>query len=293
MLINLMEKFANPASLPRLGRSNELSVLTLPRKYEPVHFICNVCGHENNDPAAIIHREMLPCAICRSTPRFRGIVHAFQKYVCGETRVPLDSMTPRQDLCGIGMSDWDRYGSELKRIANYRNTFYHQEPFLDITDPESASQYRDLDFVISSDVLEHVHQPVIQSFRNIRAMLKPGGWFIFSVPYLEGYETLEHYPNLKDYRIIDVAGTWVVINKRADGQVELHQRPIFHGGDGNVLELRVFGEGALLAMLRDAGFAEIVDLAPEIKEIGYVWHANVEFEIWQGRKSKSHVLLCR
>ena len=256
-------------------------------------FTCNICGHENNDPSAIVHREMLPCAVCRSTPRFRGIVYAFQQHVYGDISAPLDSMAPRRELSGIGMSDWDRYASELERIASYRNTFYHQDPFLDITDSESSVQYQDLDFVISSDVLEHVHRPVIDSFRNVRKMLKPGGWFILSVPYLEGYETLEHYPHLKDYRIIDVAGTWVVVNKRADGQVEMHERPIFHGGEGNVLELRVFGEGDLFATLRGAGFAEIVDLEPEMEEIGYVWHHNVEFEIWGGRRSKSHILLCR
>jgi SAM-dependent methyltransferase len=258
-----------------------------------VRFTCNICGHENDDPAVIIHRELLPCAACGSNPRFRGVIHAFQKYVCGATNVPLNRMSPRPELSGIGMSDWGRYATELERIANYRNTFYHQEPYLDITDAGSAAQYQNLDFLISSDVLEHVHRPVFNSIRNIRAMLKPGGSLILSVPYLEGYDSFEHYPHLKEYRIVEVAGTWVVVNKRADGQVELHERPIFHGGDGSVLELRVFGEGELLAMLRDAGFSEIIDLKPEIEEIGYIWQHSVELEIRQGRRSKSHVLLCR
>lgn len=258
-----------------------------------MHFRCNICGLKNNDPAAIIHRELLRCTDCGSTPRFRGIAHAFQMYVCGDTSVPLDQMASRPELHGIGMSDWDRYASVLDRIASYQNTYYHQEPSLDITDAESAAQYRNLDFVISSDVLEHVHRPVIDSFRNISDMLRPGGWLILSVPYLEGYETLEHYPHLHDYKIVELSGTYVVVNKRVDELVELHERPVFHGGEGNVLELRVFGEGELFATLRSAGFAEIVDLKPTMDEIGYVWFPNVEDQLWQGRTSKSHVLLCR
>lgn len=258
-----------------------------------MRFTCNICGCENNDPSVVVHRELLHCHHCGSTPRFRGLIHAFQSHVCGETDVPLDRMSPRHELSGIGMSDWNRYAVQLERITAYRNTFYHQDPFLDVTDSASAGQYRDLDFVISSDVIEHVHRPVINSFRNIKAMLKPGGCLILSVPYLEGYDTLEHYPHLNDYRIVEVAGTWVVVNKRVDGQVEMHERPIFHGGDGSVLELRVFGEGDLFAMLQHAGFNEIIDLEPTIEAIGYIWPHQVEMEIWQGRRSKSHILVCR
>ncbi len=258
-----------------------------------MRFKCNICGHENNDAAAVIHRELLQCDTCGSTPRFRGVIHAFQKYVYGDTSIPLDQMAPRPELHGIGMSDWGRYASELGRIGSYRNTFYHQEPHLDVTSPESAGRYRNLDYVISSDVLEHVHRPVIASFSNIVDMLRPGGWLILSVPYLEGNDTLEHYPHLHDYKIIELSGTYAVVNKRVDGLVELHERPIFHGGDGSVLELRVFGEGELFATLRNAGFSDIIDLKPNIEEIGYVWFPNVEYEIWQGRKSKSHVLLCK
>lgn len=99
------------------------------------------------------------------------------------------------------MSDWQGYAWRLMHRLGYRNTFLDEEPRLDIRAPDPAL-LGTLDFIISSDVFEHVSPPVQLAFDNARRLLKPDGVMIFSVPYTVGGETLEHYPDLHDYRIV-------------------------------------------------------------------------------------------
>jgi len=40
-----------------------------------------------------------------------------------------------------------------------------------------------MDFIISSDVFEHVNSPIADAFRSLRKLIKPTGVIIFSVPY--------------------------------------------------------------------------------------------------------------
>jgi SAM-dependent methyltransferase len=69
-----------------------------------------------------------------------------------------------------------------------------------------------LDFIISSDVFEHINPlPSIQiAFNNLYKMLKNGGTLIFSVPYNHG-EHREHYPNLYNYKIEQVNNEYLLI----------------------------------------------------------------------------------
>jgi hypothetical protein len=259
-----------------------------------IRYTCNICGTNNAESNPLqIHRELLFCAHCGSNPRFRGVVNAFQKYVLDDTRLPLTLDPSDKNIRGIGMSDWSGYADHLARICSYQNTYYHTEPFLDVTKAESASNYTDLDFVISSDVLEHVVAPVTAALRNIWGMLKENGVLILTVPYLEGYETIEHFPHLNNFQILETDGKYSLVNNRADGEVEVHNNLVFHGGPGSTLELRIFGEGDLLGMLRYSGFSEVIDMTPTDSAIGYVWAAAVESQLARGRASKSHVLVCR
>ncbi len=153
-------------------------------------------------------------------------------------------------------------------------------------------QFQNLDFVISSDVLEHVHAPVSSALINVHNMLKPGGKLILTVPYVEGYETIEHFPHLLAYEIAKLGDTYVLVNQRADGQVEMHQNLSFHGGPGSVLELRIFGEGDLFATLASAGFNSISVLVPDDAAIGYFWEEHIENPLTKGRRNKSYVMVC-
>ncbi len=62
---------------------------------------------------------------------------------------------PRPDLVGIGMSCWDGYVAPLSHRLAFKNTFYHQEPKVDITNIDQG-MVGTLDFIVSSDVFEYV-----------------------------------------------------------------------------------------------------------------------------------------
>ncbi|WFU12350.1 hypothetical protein QA646_20790 (plasmid) [Rhizobium sp. CB3090] len=258
-----------------------------------ITFCCNVCGFSNDLSTAAIHREMLNCVECGSCARFRGVVKAVQQFVFKDATRPLNIQPPIPNIRGIGMSDWRGYADEFSRICDFQNTYYHMEPFLDVTDAISSTNYTDLDFVVCSEVLEHVLGPVTNSLQNIFGMLKSGGILVLTVPSLEGYETIEHYPHLQSFEIVHTGGLYSIVNRRPDGAIEHYVNPAFHGGPGTVLEMRIFGEGDLLSMLRHVGFDEILDLPANDRECGYLWEGSVESPLWRGRRSKSHVLVCR
>lgn len=256
-------------------------------------FTCNICGSKNELLGAVQHRELMHCDNCHSCARFRGIAKAINNHLLFRSpSAPLAGTAERKDIKGIGMSDAECYSNYLESIFSYTNTYYHTDPLLDISSSESASRYCDLDFVISSDVLEHVRSPVSAALINIGSMLKKGGKLILSVPYLEGYETIEHFPHLNDFGIVQLGDTYVMVNKRVDGLIEIHQNLSFHGGPGSVLEMRIFGEGDLLALLTSAGFGSIDVLRPDDEEIGYFWQDHVESVLAGGRRSKSYIVVC-
>lgn len=261
-------------------------------KSAAISFRCNLCGQDNSVSSQSKHRELLNCTQCGSSARARGVVYALQRYILQDTRTPLREAAPRKHLRGVGMSDWTGYGDELERIFDYANTFYHREPRLDVTDVVSARKYQNLNFVISSDVLEHVVAPVSEALRNIRRMLCNDGVLILTAPYVEGYESIEHFPHLHDFKIVSVDGGYVLENRTANGIKESFEHLIFHGGPGSTLEMRMFGEGDLLNMLKFAGFKSEI-LEPRNESIGYLWDDCVENLLYGGRRTKGYVLLCR
>jgi SAM-dependent methyltransferase len=258
-----------------------------------INFTCNICGAQNAVPQRLKHRELLNCSSCGSNARFRGIIYCLQNEFYGRPVIPLNKRPQLKDVHGIGMSDSEVYARILKDLFTYENTFYHQEPLLDVKRSEQAARYTNLDFVISSDVLEHVEAPISQALRNIHSMLKTSGILILSVPYVEGYETIEHFPHLNKYKICNVGDKYVLINQRLDGDIEEFRNLVFHGGPGAVLEHRVFGEGDLLSLIRHAGFGSVDIVEPNVDNIGFLWDPVVESPLWKGRRGKSYILVCR
>lgn len=199
----------------------------------------------------------------------RSIVHVLSTELFGES-LALPDFPERPELRGLGMSDWDGYAEPLSRKLGYQNTYLHQEPALDITDPDPA-RLGTLDFLISTDVIEHVAPPVSLAFENSRKLLKPGGVFVFSVPYnLEG-DTVEHFPDLHEYRIEERAGEHVLFNRTRDGREETFEDLVFHGGPGETLELRVFSLGGLQRDLELAGFVPPRIYSEAEESCGMVW----------------------
>ncbi|MBA2339395.1 MAG: methyltransferase domain-containing protein [Pyrinomonadaceae bacterium] len=193
---------------------------------------------------AELGRETAFCKSCGSTMRTRAIIHILSTELFGESLI-LPDFPVRTDITGIGMSDWDGYALMLARKFNYKNTFYHQEPKLNITHIDPALEGR-FDFVISSDVFEHVCPPVSVAFENVRKLLKPDGVLIFTVPYSKEKGTVEHFPESHDYQIIETDERHILKNTTKGGVSQVFENLVFHGGDGLTLEMRLFSESSLM-----------------------------------------------
>jgi len=214
---------------------------------------------------------MPTCEQCQSSVRHRSIIHLLTRELFGRS-LSLRDVPVLKQIKGLGMTDWLGYGAVLSDRFSYINTFFDREPRFDITapSPEHTAQY---DFLISSEVFEHVHPPVEVAFENAVRVLKPNGFLILTVPYEAGeVSTVEHFPELDDCRIIEFDGEFVLVNRRKDGSIETSQDLIFHNGPGNTLEMRVFAEIDLLRKLTGAGFREAVVLKESYQEFGVLWH---------------------
>lgn len=235
---------------------------------EIVRFQCNVCSGTNAKSYEQMDREKPSCDHCDSNVRFRWIVHAVSEAFC-ERSLPLKQFPVRKEIAGIGLSDWDGYAGPLSRCFNYTNTFFHTEPRLDISNmPEDKSGC--YDFAIATEVLEHVVPPVDTALVNLHRLLKPGGIAFITVPWI-GDVTQEHYPDLFDYRLVQDKGNWQVHNRTRDDRVEVFENPIFHGGPGTTLEMRLFSGTDLVRRLKNAGFAEVEICRPTVREYGIIF----------------------
>ena len=233
-------------------------------------FVCNVCGTLHCERVAKFHRELAACPVCGASARFRGMVAALGQVLHIPAQVPLMDWPERPDVRGLGMSDWPGYADVLARKMAYVNTHFDKPPYLDILQP--APQYLGVhDVVLSTDVLEHVLAPVQKAFDHLLALLKPGGWLVFSVPYTTEAHTREHYPGMVDFEVLQTESGPVVHWRDAAGGQHLERQPVFHGGEGATLELRVFGRAAVLAHLVQAGFVNVQELNTPRLGCGYYW----------------------
>jgi SAM-dependent methyltransferase len=237
---------------PGLPRVPQASVST----DEPqIDFRCNICGQPNSVPFAALQREQRSCAECGSTVRDRAIVHLLTSELLGSS-VALPDLPRPLDFRGIGLSDSARYAEPLARKFAYTNTHFVARPMLDITNVASEHDAR-YDFMIASDVFEHVAPPVARAFSNARRMLKSGGVLIFSVPFMLTGDTIEHFPELHDYRLIESTEGWRLENRTADGREQTFTDLFFHGGIGSTLEMRQFSRASLEREFAAAGFSRM------------------------------------
>ncbi|MBA2743868.1 MAG: class I SAM-dependent methyltransferase [Chthoniobacterales bacterium] len=149
-------------------------------------------------------RDEASCGTCSSTGRERAIIRALSVELFGEVLV-LPDFPARPNIRGSGMTDSGRYAARLAEKFGYQNTFYHQEPHLDITMTVATDLAESHDFIISSEVFEHIAPPVERAFENVYKILRPGGVFILTVPYGLQAATIEHFPELEDFTVIEEA----------------------------------------------------------------------------------------
>ena len=248
----------------RLGRyllawtARPVKATTDPRSLSPhrrLRFRCNLCGAHDAALLSALSREIASCAKCGSTVRFRAIAHIVVRELL-RSDLALSDAPMRRDLRGLGLTDAHPYATPLAEHFDYQNTFYHTEPKLDIMDVprERFGQY---DFIIASDVFEHVAPPVSRAFANARRLLKPGGIFVFTVPFSLDPMTVEHFPELHEWRLEQSNGRFTLYNRTRDGRDQVFDQLVFHGGDGSTLEMRLFSRAGLEREFADAGFSRI------------------------------------
>lgn len=238
-----------------------------------IKFICNITGHdvcltleERN-----IGREGVTYK--NQNSRFRSIIYLIALELFGDI-IPLIDFPLMKDIKCMGMSDNNFLASSLGNKFDYVNTFYHTEPYLNIYD---CNDYFDkYDIIISSDVFEHINPyPGLDiAFKNLYKMLKPDGFVIFSVPFNYENQTLEHFPNLYNYKIVEEENKYILYNETINGTTEIFDNLVFHGGPGSTLEMRVFCYDDLISRFHKAGFSSIkvIDLEnPDLKKYGILW----------------------
>ena len=221
-----------------------------------IHFNCNICGTANRCQAAQLGRELASCSRCGSSVRTRGLIDVLSNELFGLS-LALPDFPRVKSLRGLGMSDPAQFADALAQKFDYRNTFYDRAPRLDLTAvPEH--EFGQYDFVICSEVLEHVPPPVGRGFENLAGLLKPGGVAVLTVPYSLEAESREHYPELGSYGLATLDGHPHLVNRTPDGRLEVFDNLVFHFSGGEpALELREFSEGGLRLALDAAGLSSV------------------------------------
>ena len=198
------------------GLHRRIAMARAPRGGPAMDFVCNICGGTNRGAPIeqVQGRETPSCRHCGSILRFRAVMHALSMELYGRALV-VEGFPTDKSIAGLGMSDHETYARKLARKLAYVNTFYHDEPRLDITAIPDDAVGRNR-FLISSDVFEHIPLFALDAaFRNSRRLLRDDGFFLFTVPYDKTGETREHFPRLHDFRIDQIDGRYATRPRRA------------------------------------------------------------------------------
>ena len=234
-----------------------------------IEFQCNICGSDNRLERSGFDRERKSCERCHSSVRTRSIIHLLSMEFFGESLM-IDDFPNSEHITGIGLSDWKGYADALAKKFAYVNTYYHKSPKLDICNPKVSGP---VDFVIASEVFEHVAPPVCNAFTGSYATLKDGGVLILTTPFMNKLgRTIEHFPELHEYKVTRrMFGEYKLVNTTADGRRQIFCDLKFHGGEGQSLEMRIFSRNDILDHLRSAGFTRVDVRDEDCPERGILW----------------------
>lgn len=227
-----------------------------------MEYLCKLCNTLNISDAEF-SREGSLCSNCNSNSRLRYAALIVEHLLKDKA----------SEKIGLGLSENPYLASYLKSKTIYVNSYYHldkdDELYFDILNP-NEKQLAAYDYVTSLDVFEHTPPPAINAFIGAFNVLRPGGYLVFSVPYTFETETVEHFPNLYDFKIekLEQRDQFVLKNTTRYGDKEEFKNLIFHGGPGQTLEMRVFCKNDLLNLLKDSGFTEIKIWEENYPEVG-------------------------
>ncbi|PTN12843.1 hypothetical protein [Nitrosomonas aestuarii] len=228
-------------------------------------FTCNLCGNSSS-VSHDFHREGGACSHCGSNMRYRALMRALSQHLYDKP-LPLSAFIPDKNFKAMGLSDASLYADKLATLYDYTNFFYHTDPFLDICNIENmiSGSY---DLLITSDVFEHVPPPRHIAFVNSWHLLKPGGLLLLTVPYTLLPKTVEHFPSLHHFGLVNDGTDILLVNRREDQTIEVFDKLIWHGGEGSTLEMRVYSETDLIQIISAAGFKEIKIWNEDFQENG-------------------------
>jgi len=228
-------------------------------------FTCNICGARNTVDA--LPTEPATCA-CGSNVRLRALAHLLSVELFGES-LPLAHFPRLKSIRAAGMTDKDCIADILADKFDYTNTHYDREPRLNIkeTHPALEGAY---DFILCADVLEHIAPPVEPAITEMCRLLKPNGFAGITIFCHPSDKLREHFPTLHEFKFVTLGGKMLLVNRRADGTLEVRDDLIFHGGTGSTLEMREYGITALREQLLAAGFKDLHLLTDPIPESGIV-----------------------
>ena len=215
-------------------------------------FQCNICNNAFEAEWNSLSREQDVCKHCGGWQRMREIAHALQTKVYGMDNPKV-----------VGLSDWKDFGKHMTASLKirYQNTYMHKYPRLDICSPKK-NWFDSAEVLNSSDVFEHTLPPFEDSLIGSRNILKKNGVLILTMPWTTNQSSLEHYPWMKSYRVKKrFRKTPKVIGVDSTGNKHEIFDPIFHGGPGYNLEMRLLNLQSLVESLESLGFTDIeVDL---------------------------------
>src|ERR1039457_3512727 len=234
-----------------------------------MEFTCNLCGHSNRSATRELDREPPSWSFCGSNARTPGLLQAFSMELFG-ANLTLPDFPRVKSLRGIGTSDSSQYADRLASKLDYRNTFHNREPRFDIANPsdEESAKY---DFLLSSEVFEHVLPPAAAPFQNAFRVLKPHGFLLFTVPYSLELSMTEHFPDLHDFGLASLRDRVLLINRTREGAVQVFDNLVFHrDGSGTALEMREFSESSLKQLLTAAGFESVRIYSEDYPPFGIV-----------------------
>jgi SAM-dependent methyltransferase len=232
---------------------------------------CNICGSST----AFVHmpertlRESLICSVCYATSRYRalarGVLSAIGELVGADVATAADLPRGRTETIRVldtqpaffspphggytlptllAATGWITVETtRFKPLLPWGATIGPQETNQNL----EALTYPDshFDMVLTSDVMEHVRL-YERAHREIRRILKPGGYYIFTVPSIRGQEP--HVVRVQIHDPDDAATDEHVLPPEYHGSPETDEQ-----ATGGVLAYRAFGT-ALDAELSGLGF---------------------------------------
>lgn len=241
----------------------EPSNIKMFRQYSGTNIFCNVCGSsttvfydfpnvENRTEHRIgLLRETLQCRRCGATMRDRTLAYALLEALNARDPAAAESIYELSDHASLKQRilDTDSFSVMsrlLARHANYvRSSFKPDIPFgveleknrYNVNLERINFPNESFDVVLTSDVAEHIRD-IDGAHREIFRVLRPGGLYIFTVPY---------DPNCPSHHVL-------VDTSEAEDKFlvpkQIHGDPL----TGDILAYRVFGR-QIFDDLKSIGFS--------------------------------------